>query len=499
MEKPIISFCFAHDMHEVNFVKSIWSETVQIEGRPSLTSDISVEVAVIGAGMAGILTALLLKEQGIQAIVLEADRIGSGQTKNTTAKITAQHNLIYDRLIKDMGMRKARQYAQANMQAIEEYRRIIMDYNIECHFSDCPAYLYTKENPDAVRQEAEAAGSLGIDAIFTTETTLPFSIKGAVKFNNQAVFHPLEFLKAAAQDLTVFEHTKAKRLDGDKIITENASVTAKHIVFATHFPFVNVPGYYFAKMHQGRSYVLALETSAMLDGAYLGIDSDSLSLRQVGDMILLGGGGHRTGENYIGGKYQMLRSKAKEFWPQSREVACWSAQDCMTPDSVPYIGRYSRSRPNWYVCTGFGKWGMSSSMVAATLISNSIIGQRHPCSPVFSPQRHITPPAAKSIMKNGLEAAKGLGRGVFAVPKENIDNFPNGHGGIVEYGGEKYGVYKDEDGQCYIVEVRCPHMGCQLEWNPDELSWDCPCHGSRFDYRGKLIDNPAQENLACAE
>jgi len=475
-------------------VESIWSQSVKIKERPRLTEDIEVDAAVIGGGLAGILTAFLLQEKGVKTVVIEGDRIGSGQTKNTTAKITAQHDVIYDRLIKDFGEKKAKQYAFANTQAIEEYRRIINKNNIECHFSELPAYLYTKKSPEILKQEAEAAKSLGIDACFTTETTLPFTVSAALKFNGQAVFNPLEFINKISKDLTIYEHTKAKRVQDNKIITDCASITAKYIVFATHFPFVNVPGYYFAKMHQARSYVIALENTTKLDGVYLGIDPDGMTFREAGDIMLFGGGGHRTGENSLGGKYQTLRNQAKTIWPESKELGFWSAQDCMTSDGVPYIGMYSRSRPNWYVCTGFGKWGMTSSMVAAMLISSKICGKKHPCAPIFSPQRETIPPATKTILKNGLQAVKGLARDAFSVPDANFEDIPNGHGAIAEYCGSKYGVYKDNEGQSFIVEIRCPHMGCQLEWNPDELSWDCPCHGSRFDYKGKLIDNPAQED-----
>ena len=234
-----------------------------------------------------------------------------------------------------------------------------------------------------------------------------------------------------------------------------------------------------------------------MHNAYLGVDEDGLTFRNYGDITFFGGGGHRTGENSQGGKYKKLRTQAQKLWPESREIRHWSAQDCMTPDGVPYIGKYSRSRPNWYVCTGFNKWGMTSSMVSAMLISNKIAGEKFPGAAVFSPQRHTTPPAAKSIGKNAMQAAKGLSRDAFDSPKDNIKDLPNGHGGVVEYGGFKYGVYKDDEDYSFIVDIKCPHMGCMLEWNPDEKSWDCPCHGSRFDIYGKLIDNPAQEDVNC--
>ncbi len=476
-------------------MESIWNATVDIKERPSLKGNISVHAAVIGGGLAGVLTAFYLSKRGIETVLLEANRLGSGQTKNTTAKITAQHDLIYDRLINNFGINRARQYAAANTQAIDEYRHLILDKSVDCDFADCSAYLYTMEDTILLERELDAALKLGFDAEITTQTELPFPVKGALRYGGQASFNPMKFLSAISGEITVYEHTKVKKVEENLIVTDEGTVNAKYIVFAAHFPFINIPGYYWVRMHQGRSYVLALENAAKMNGTYLGVDPDGLSFRNYGDITLLGGGGHRTGENKEGGQYKKLRREAKKLWPDSQETRHWSAQDCMTPDGVPYIGRYSRSRLNWFVCTGFGKWGMTSSMVAAQLISSKIAGNKYLYGPVFSPKRHTTPPAAKSIGKNALKAVKGLGKGAFDIPKEKTHDVQNGHGGVVEYDGSKYGVYKDDEGKSYIVKITCPHLGCMLEWNPDEKSWDCPCHGSRFDIFGKLLDNPAQEDI----
>ncbi|NLF35153.1 MAG: FAD-dependent oxidoreductase [Clostridiales bacterium] len=474
--------------------ESIWSKTVDIPGRPVLSGSLSVEAAVIGGGLAGILTARLLQAAGVQVVVLEADRIGSGQTKNTTAKITAQHGLIYQKL-SGMGSELSARYAAANRKAIADYARIIAEEHIDCGFTRAPAYLYSTASPEPLRLEADAAQRAGIDAVFTTDTALPFPVKGAVKFHDQAQFHPLAFLRAVSQPLDIYEHTRVTKVEGETLFTDRGTVTAKHIVFATHFPFLNFPGYYFLRMHQARSYVVALEHAAQLDDMYLGVDDDGLSLRTSGPYLLLGGGGHRTGEHSAGGSYQLLRDKAAKYWPGSREAAHWSAQDCMTLDGIPYIGRFSGNRPNWYVATGFGKWGMTSSMVSATLLTALITGAEAQEAAVFSPQRFASPASAKTLLQNSLQAVKGLSRELISLPPDYAESLGCGRGGVVDYKGRKLGVYKDESGQLFAIDPRCPHLGCQLEWNPDERSWDCPCHGSRFDYRGNLLDGPAQEDL----
>lgn len=482
-------------------MESIWSQTSSMPKFPTLQGDIVADVAVIGGGLAGLLTAFLLRRRGIDAVVLEAAAVGSGQTKNTTAKITSQHGAIYAKLIEDFGEEKARQYAQANERAIGEYRRIVEGENIGCSLEERPAFVYSK-NPDDVpmlEREAEAAARLGIRAGFTAQTELPFPVAGAVRFESQAQFHPLAFLQGISRALEIFEDTRVVDVEGNRALAERGSVTAKHIVFASHYPFLNMPGAYFLRMHQERSYVLALEGASPLNGMYLGVDAEALSFRDFGDLLLLGGGGHRAGENSAGGRYAFLREAAARLYPGSTEVLRWSAQDCMTLDGVPYIGQFAASVPNWQVATGFGKWGMTSSMVAAMLISDSIAGAEHPLAEVFSPLRFTPGPSAAAFLAEAGQAVKGLSRQVFSLPDTDAAQLPLGYGGVVERDGQKAGVYRDERGEIFAMSTRCPHLGCQLEWNPDEKSWDCPCHGSRFDYKGHLLDNPAQTDLEALD
>lgn len=474
---------------------SIWQRTAELPARPPLPGDIEVEAAVIGAGMAGVLIADRLKRQGVQAVVLEAARVGGGQTARTTAKITGQHGVIYDALIRNFGEARAAQYARANAWAVQAYGRMIRERGIECDFREAPAYLYSTDDGAPLRQEAEAAKRLGIAADFVTETELPFPVAGAARFLNQAQFHPLKFLRAVSQELEIYEDTRVLSVEGETLRTNRGTVRAKHVIFATHFPFVNVPGWYFMRMHQERSYVLGLESTWLPEGMYLGADADGLSFRTGEGMLLLGGGSHRTGENSAGGKYDMLRRSARTLLPVSREVANWSAQDCITLDGVPYIGRFSESMPNWYVATGFAKWGMTNSMIAASVIGGLIVGDPPDWSPVFAPERFKLTASAKNLATEMAQTIQGLAWKNLCLPSAVADALPAGHGGIVEVDGCKRGVYKDPEGRCHVVNPRCPHLGCQLEWNPDALSWDCPCHGSRFDCDGKLIDNPAQTDL----
>lgn len=475
-------------------MESIWTKTCTIPKREPLQKDIETEVAVIGAGLAGILTAYQLQQAGKQVLLLEADRIASGQTKHTTAKITSQHGLIYARLRRTQGEDKARQYAMANEAAIAAYRCIIEEKGIPCDFQEVPAYIYSQDR-DALLEEAEAAAALGIRASFRSHVALPCGDFSALRFDGQAQFHPLKFIKHLAEGLTIYEKTPVQTVEEHTLHTPKGIVTAEDIVFATHYPFVNFPGLYFARMHQERSYVLALENAPFPEGMFIGSGEITDSFRIYGKYVLLGGEGHRTGENRQGGRYDALRQRAKELFPQSQEAAHWSAQDCIPADGIPYIGHYAASTPHWYVATGFQKWGMTSSMVAALLIRDSICGKENPYAAVFDPQR-FSAEAAEGIACEGRQAVKTFAKRLFRLPEATAKALPLGHGGVVELDGQKLGVYKEENGTLHLVDIRCPHLGCQLEWNPDEKSWDCPCHGSRFDFRGNCITGPAQEGIA---
>lgn len=449
-------------------MESLWrKQTGKIEAgshqAESMRADASHrEVIIIGAGMAGLLLAFYLKELGKDVLVLEANEIASGQTERTTAKITSQHGLKYSKLIKTIGMEKARLYAKANEAAIKEYERLIQKNGIACQFEKAPAYLYTCEDAAALEEEAKAAALLGIDAFFTKETELPFPVEGAVCFQNQAQFSPLEFLKGIASGLEVAEHTQVIKIKGNQVFTQENILTADKIVMATHYPIRNVPGFYFLRQHQERSYVLALSGCEKIKGMYLGIDQNGLSVRQAKDMLLLGGSSCRTGENRVGGAYDFLRQAAKQYFPDGQEEAHWAAQDCMPHDGIPFIGRYSIFTPDLYVVTGFQKWGMTSSMLAAMILRDEICGVENPYAGLFSPQRiHFRASIGNFLLDAGV-SVKGLLKGAF---------------------GQK--------------NPSCPHLGCELIWNPEEESWDCPCHGSRFDKDGKLLDNPAKKDASC--
>lgn len=428
---------------------SVWEKTSNGFGFESLKQDIKTDVLIIGGGMAGILCAYLLERSGIPYVLVEAQTIGSGITKNTTAKITSQHGLIYDKLIREFNVDQARQYLEANESALAKYRTLCRD--IDCDFEEKTSYVYSLDNRQKIEKEIAALEKLGAHPEFVDRLPLPFPVAGAVKVSKQAQFHPLKFITAISKGLRIYEHTAVRELVGTTAITDHGKITANRIIVTTHFPFLNKHGSYFLKMYQHRSYVLALENAPNVNGIYIDEAQNGLSFRNYQNLLLVGGGGHRTGKK--GGNWKELRDFVQRYYPNAKENYHWATQDCMTLDGIPYIGAYSSSTENLYVATGFNKWGMTSSMISAMILCDLVQGKRNAYAEVFSPSRTILRP---QLAINALEAAVNL-----LTP----------------------------------TTKRCPHLGCALKWNPIEHTWDCPCHGSRFTEDGRLIDNPATQNL----
>ncbi len=430
-------------------MKSIWSQSAKRPKFPTLENSIKTDVLIIGGGMAGILCAYKLKEAGIDYALVEADRILDGVSAGTTAKITLQHGLIYDSLIRKYDKTTARLYLESNFEALADFRR--MCARIECDYRETDAYVYSRSGRKKLEDEVHAYGEIGYPAELCDKVSLPIYTDGAVLVRQQAEFHPLKFGFAVAKELNIYEHTRVTELKKRAATANGHTISAKHIIVATHFPILNKHGLYPLKMYQHRSYVIALEGAGEVDGIYVDEAECGMSFRSFDKYLLIGGGDHRTGKQ--GGGWRELVNFYKKRYTGAVEVARWAAQDCITLDGMPYIGRYSKHADGIYVATGFNKWGMSLSMVAASLLTDLVTGHDGKYTEVFSPSRSILHP---KLLTNALETTKNL-----LTP----------------------------------TVPRCPHLGCALKYNKAEHSWDCPCHGSRFDEDGELLDGPATAGL----
>lgn len=433
-------------------MRSFWQDT-DLPRYNSLSGNTKTDVLIIGSGMAGLLTAFFLRQAGIHCIVAEAAQIGSGTTRGTTAKVTSQHGLIYGKLMERFGAETAGLYLEANENAIHTFRELCRD--ADCDWEDQASFLYSRSDRAALEAELETLQSLRYPAEFCHQLPLPFPTMGAIKFPDQGQFHPLKFLKTLTDGLLIYENTPVREIKQHYAVTDHGQIFADSFVVATHFPFLNSHGSYFMKLYQSRSYVLALENAPRFPGMYRDAGESGLSFRHSGEVLLLGGCGHRTGKP--GGGWRELEQNVQQFYPDAKIVSRWAAQDCMTLDGIPYVGQYSKNTPNLYVATGFNKWGMTGSMVSAKILTDLVQRKPNPYANIFSPSRSML---HMQLGLNLLESAKNL-----LTP----------------------------------TAPRCPHLGCALKWNPQEHSWDCPCHGSRFGENGELIDNPATDDLKKRE
>lgn len=441
--------------------ESLWEQYVLPKNNKikQLQGDIRTDVLIIGAGVAGILCALKLKEAGVSCVVVEKGKMLEGVTRNTTAKITAQHGLIYNSISKTYGLERARQYYDINNIALEEYKKIA--HIIPCDLEIKNAYVYSRENRQKLEKESMLYEKIGIS--YEWREKIPFSIStcGALGMLNQAQFNPAKMLLELAKQVDVYENARALDIKGNTVTieqsilknqrTENitAKINANQIILTTHFPMINIFGGYFAKMYQHRSYVVAIKEGPQIDGMYLDENKKGHSFRNYKDYLLIGGGSHKTGAK--GGGFLELEMFAQKEYPHKKIAYAWATQDCMSLDGIPYIGLHSRSHSNMYVATGFNKWGMTGAMSSAIVLKDLITKGESQYQKLFSPSRAITHP-------------------------QLLVNLSSAVGNILRPG------------------RRCTHMGCSLRWNAEERSWDCPCHGSRYSENGIVLENPAKKD-----
>ncbi|ELY45016.1 FAD-dependent oxidoreductase [Natronorubrum sulfidifaciens] len=474
-----------------------------------LTTNRSVDVCVVGAGIAGLSTALELSDRGESVAVLERDRVATGMTGKSTAKLTSQHGMIYDHLRREFGRRQARQYAQAQEDAIDEVERRIDELGIECGFERQPSYLYGNE-PDGIQRETDAAQAAGLEATYVTSVP-PFErAQAAVRFDEQAWFHPRRYLLGIAdelrrnEDAAVYEHTRVTDIEPGRpcrVHTRAATVVARRVVLATGFPFLDRAGY-FARMHPTRSYVLALRLDGVPpEGMYYRPGDTSRSVRthrgSDGTLVLVGGESHKTGQGgSTAERYRRLERWARDRFPVDTIAYRWSNQDYEPADKVPFVGRAGPGTENVFVATGFRGWGMTNGVAAGRLLADLITDMDPPERDLFSPLRVTPKPSLDTTLTENADAASQFAtdwaRTLLTPASGPLEP---GEGRVVRRGGKPIACARDADGVLHTASAVCPHLSCLVTWNDAEQSWDCPCHGSRFDLDGTVLEGPATEDL----
>ncbi|MBC5637008.1 FAD-dependent oxidoreductase [Ornithinibacillus sp. BX22] len=493
------------------FPEPFWRE-IDIPNYPKLVEGMKVDVGIVGGGIVGITTAYLLAKQNVTVALLDAGRILNGTTGHTTAKITAQHGLIYDEFIQHFGEEKAKLYYEAQMEAKEFVEATAKELDINCDLEEQDAIIYTNSD-DYVNQletEKKAYDTLGIDSELTDSIPLKVQHKLALIMKNQAQFHPLKFLSVLAKEAVkhgaqIFENTTAVDVEYNKhpaIITrEGHRVICGNIFVASHFPFYDGQGFYPARMYAERAYVLAIKSKKNYPGGmYITAEEPTRSLRSITingeEAWLVIGDNHKTGQ----GKstiehYKALQDFAEAHIGVEEILYRWSAQDLTTLDKLPYIGRISEEEDKIFVATGFRKWGMSNGILAAKIISDKILGHENPYTELFSPSRFQTDPSLRKFARINADVAKHLIKGKLEFTDNSIKSLSKDDATVTRINGKRAGVYKDPEDKYHCVDTTCTHMGCEVEWNSGERTWDCPCHGSRFSYTGEVVEGPAKRPL----
>ncbi|GIH76805.1 FAD-dependent oxidoreductase [Planobispora longispora] len=493
--------------------RSFWMESAEGGAYPALTHDIEVDVAVVGAGIAGLSAAWELTKAGRSVAVLEAGRVAAGVTGHTTAKLSAQHTLIYAKLRKSAGKEAAHLYARSQQEAVEHLARTAAELGIDCDLERVPAFTYA-ESADAageMRAEAEAAAEAGLPASFTTESTLPFPIAGAVRVEDQAQFHPRKYLLGLAgavisRGAAVFEDTRIVALNEGtpcRLRTSaGVTVTARDVVVATHYPVFD-RALLFARMEPRRELVVAAAIPAGRDpgGMFITTEQNTRSVRtapyQDGRRLLIVTGEHfKPGAGGVSERFDRLAAWTAERFGATEVAYRWAAQDNSTTDGLPFAGPLHVGARHTYVATGFGGWGMSNGVMAGLLLADLITDRKSPWARLYDPRRlHPLREAGPALRMQASVAAHFVGDRLGSKPADAVDRLAAGQGAVLKVGGKQCAVYRDDDGHIHAVSAVCTHLGCVVGFNDAERTWECPCHGSRFDVDGQVLQGPATEPL----
>lgn len=493
-----------------------WRVSTTIQSFPSLKEDKKVDVVIVGGGITGITTAYLLGKEGLHVALLESDVLLNGTTGHTTAKITSQHGLIYDELIQHFGQEKARLYYEATKDAAQFIKSTIKEKNISCDLRVEDAYVYTNSEQyiGTMEKEMKAYEKLGIDGALLDKIALPVPSKRAIVMNSQAQFHPLQYLSKLVDEMVndtveIYENTTAidieEGIEPVVITKDGYKLTCDYVVSASHFPFCDGKGLYFARMYADRSYIIAAKTERAFEGGmYVNAELPSRSLRYTSfegeKLLLISGESHKTGQ----GKpmirhYEALEAFGDEYYGIIDIPYRWSTQDLTTLDKVPYIGRISANHTNLFVATGYRKWGMTNGTAAALILRDYILKQENPYMDLYNPSRFVADPSIKHFIMQNIDVARHYIEGKLDVSTRRPEDLALDEGGVVTINGQRAGAYKDKEGNVHIVNTTCTHMTCELEWNSGDRTWDCPCHGSRFSVKGDVVEGPAKKPLKKIE
>jgi glycine/D-amino acid oxidase-like deaminating enzyme/nitrite reductase/ring-hydroxylating ferredoxin subunit len=494
-------------MRTTSAAESLWLQAAAPTPYPPLQGeDLEVDVAVLGGGITGVTTALLLKRAGARVAVVEAARVGSGVTGCNTAKVSALQATLLSTIRGSHGDEATAVYAEASAAAVEAVARLAAEEGVECDLERRPAFTYAgnEDELDSIEREADAAREAGLDAVLTDQVDLPYPVAGAVRLDDQLRFHPVRYVEglAAAVDgdgSVVLEGSRALEVtEGSpcRVRTERGELAASQVVVATHYPLLD-RGLFFARLEAERSYCLAARVRGPLpEGLSINAGSPKRSIASDGERLIVGGEGHRAGaRDAVPARFAALEGFARRHWDVEEVTHRWSAQDPTPYDNLPVVGPYWPGSSRLFVAAGFMKWGLTAGTFSAMVLNDLIAGRENPWASRLGPSRLSLRSTPALAQMNAEVGAFFFGDRLRTAEAGDVAEVPRGRARVVRDGLGKTGVYRDEDGTLHAVSLRCTHLGCLLRFNAAERSWDCPCHGSRFDVDGKVLEGPAVSPL----
>lgn len=477
---------------------------------PPLTDDLDCDVVVVGGGIAGLATAWYAAGEGLDVVLLEAGRVGSGVTGHTTAKVSVLQGLVYRTLARRHGPWVARQYAQAQQAGLDALHKVVAGEGIECELEDQPSYTYARpgRSRSVLESEARAARKAGVDAELVGDVPLPFDTVGAVRVGDQAQVNPGLLMGgwcAAARErgVRVFEHTRVTGLRhrGGLAVRTAAghTVGARDVVVATHYPVLD-RALLFPRIRVSREFAVAAPMAEPPEGMFYGVGEDAPSIRRWRDEVVVSGRMFRPGSGAQQRALASLERDAHDLLPGLGPVRSrWAAQDVTGHDQLPYVGRMLATTAHVHVATGFRGWGMTNGVAAGLAIAGRISGDPPGWSRVLEPARTMLPAGLPRFVAEqvavGRELALGLAPGHTRDDVAPQDLRP-GQGAVLRVDGSERAVCRDEDGTVHQVGARCTHLGCLVSFNAPEQTWECGCHGSRFAPDGTVLSGPAIRPLA---
>ncbi|CEI72991.1 MULTISPECIES: FAD-dependent oxidoreductase [Romboutsia] len=490
--------------------ESYWILSSKHSELGNLEKNIKTNILIVGGGIVGVTTAYLLAKNGLKSTIVDANKIGYGGSGRNTGKITSQHGIIYSKLNQKYGIEDAKLYYEGNNQALNLIEKITKEHNIDCNLKREDSYILAQNENylEELKEEYEICKKIGIDCEYHKSLDLPVDVKGAISFKNQCQFNPKKYIDGLLKEcinlgVKVYENTPIVDFNKGEVCelrtNKNNKIFADIVVIASHMPWYDGKNLYFAKEKGGRSYLIAgkLEKD-IIPGMFLGVEEQGITFRTYNEgnrkLLIFGGGDHKVGQcKNEEEMYEKLKNYAKDKFKIKEFKYQWSAQDYMSYDYLPYIGYINKKQDNVYVATGFSKWGMSNGTLSAIIISDLIAKKESIYENLFNPSRkssYLTTDFYKENLNMTIEYIKGK----FNIGKEEL-YIEKGEGQIVTIDGKRYGAYRHLNDELYIVDITCTHLGCELRFNSAEKTWDCPCHASRYDYKGNVLEGPTVKPL----